>query len=103
MSQSTKKAKDIKALPLSETLRDLALLRASEVDLAGLLPGEAAHEAGNDKGDEAVKTSSEFIAETRKALKVQDRGELETQGQKLEEVRLQYEELSAGLNQNAEK
>jgi hypothetical protein len=94
MSNSTKKAKEIKALPLSETLRDLALLRASEVDLASLVPPEAAED---DKGNQAVAESAEFIAEARKAMRVYDRGDVEVQGRKVDEVRRKYEELLEGV------
>lgn len=95
MSNSTKKAKEIKALPLSETLRDLALLRASEVDLASLLPAEET--AVQDEGNLAVAESAEFIAEARKAIRVHDRGDVEVQGRKVDEVRRKYEELLEGI------
>lgn len=101
MSQTiSKKAKDAKALPLSDTLRDLALLRASDVDLAALLPGNAATLTKPDSlGDEnkALEDSSEFIREARKALKVHDRGDAELLGRKLDEVDRKYEDLLAGL------
>ncbi|KAJ2937028.1 hypothetical protein H1R20_g54, partial [Candolleomyces eurysporus] len=89
-SQPAKKAKDSKALPLSDTLRDLALLRASDVDLAALLPANSTNSnAGDGDGDGEVKASvadsSEFIKEARKALKVQDRGDAEIQGKKLDD------------------
>jgi hypothetical protein len=103
MSHSAnKKAKEIKALPLSETLRDLALLRASEVDLAGLLPPEAVSgdQGGKDyKGNQAVAESAEFIAEARKAIRLHDRGDVEGQGKKVEEVRKAYEELLEGVKE----
>ncbi|TFK25499.1 hypothetical protein FA15DRAFT_703605 [Coprinopsis marcescibilis] len=96
---SGKKAKETgKPLPLSETLRDLALLRTSDVDLAALLPSEYTKGEGNDKGDAAVKESSEFIAETRNAVKLHDRGSVEVQGKQLDEIRRKYEELLEGLS-----
>ena len=104
MSHSTnKKAKEIKALPLSETLRDLALLRASEVDLASLLPPAKAvsedQDGKDDKGNQAVAESAEFIAEARKAIRVHDREDVEGQGKKVEEVRKAYEELLEGVKE----
>ena len=56
-THANKKAKEMKALPLSETLRDLALLRASEVDLAALLPPED-EIRGDEKGNLAVAESA---------------------------------------------
>ncbi|TEB37542.1 hypothetical protein FA13DRAFT_1726655 [Coprinellus micaceus] len=93
---ASKKAKDAKALPLSDTLRDLALLRASDVDLAGLLPASVdSKTAGGDEG--SLDASSEFIRETRKALRVHDRGDAQVQGEVLEEILAKYEDLLAGL------
>lgn len=107
VSMSTTKAttKDTKALPLADTLRDLALLRASDVDLTALLPSNAKqdslHVVGEDKG--SLEDSSEFIKEARKALKVHDRGEIEAQGKKLEEVSEKYEALLAGLTERPDR
>jgi hypothetical protein len=99
MSQPAKKAKDTKALPLSDTLRDLALLRASDVDLAALLPANSTNNSNASDGavEESVANSSEFIKEARKALKVQDRGQAEIQGKKLDVVRSKFEDVLAGL------
>ena len=100
MSQPAKKAKDTKALPLSDTLRDLALLRASDVDLAALLPANSTNSSGasgDGAVEESVANSSEFIKEARKALKVQDRGEAEIQGKKLDVVRSKFEDVLDGL------
>lgn len=97
MSQTgSKKAKDAKALPLSDTLRDLALLRANDMDLAGLLPASVdSKTAGGDEG--SLDDSSEFIRETRKALRVHDRGDAQVQGEALGEISVKYEDLLAGL------
>jgi len=81
--------KDTKALPLSDTLRDLALLRASDIDLAALLPPNEDHASGEHT---SVQLSTEFIQEARRALKL----EVEPQG-KLDEVRSGLEELLAKL------
>lgn len=93
---ASKKAKDTKALPLSDTLRDLALLRASDVDLAALLPPKDKEDKGS------LSESTEFIAEARKALKVQDRGDVEMRGKKLDDVRKKFEDLLAGVGPNDE-
>ena len=100
MSQPAKKAKDTKALPLADTLRDLALLRASDVDLAALLPANSTNSnssAVDDEVEASVANSSEFIKEARKALKVQDRGDAEMQGKKLDDVRSKFEDVLDGL------
>ena len=97
---ASKKAKDAKALPLSDTLRDLALLRASDVDLAGLLPASVdSKTAGGD--EDSLDDSSEFIRETRKALRIHDRGDAQVQGKALEEISAKYEDLLAGLRGGA--
>lgn len=98
MSQTTsKKARDTKALPLSDTLRDLALLRASDVDLAALLPVDTAPDGAQDEG--SLEDSSEFIRETRKALRIHDRGDAEVLGKKLDDIEVKYEDLLAGLEE----
>jgi hypothetical protein len=87
------KAKDVKPLPLGNTLRDLALLRASEVEVSVLLPTPTT--PVKDEGtsfDAAVEESYEFVREARKAMKIEMAG----QGERVEAVRNKLEELLSG-------
>jgi len=89
-----------KPLPMSETLRDLALLRASDIDLAHLASQSGLSDAGSreDGGiDEATSRSYEFVKEARATLRLLNGGELERQGQKTEEARRELTEVLKGL------
>lgn len=83
-------------LPLSVTLRDLAVLRASEVDLSKALPPQ---EASPD--DEYLQRSLEFAKEARKALKLANNDSVERQGARIEEIRAMGEQILDAL-ENAE-
>jgi hypothetical protein len=98
-------------LPLSETLRDLALLRASDVDLS--IPLAAAlkaspittpiqpKDANDAKVDNSVERSYEFAREARNAVRMLHRGAVDQQGAKVEDVRAKLEELNRGLADDA--
>lgn len=96
-----------KPLPLGDTLRDLALLRATDLDLASLLSSEVAtprDDSSNDAADEqginsSVERSYEFVSEARKAIKVLNRGEVDKQGVKVEDVRSKLEDTLRGLQE----
>jgi hypothetical protein len=79
-------------LPLSVTLRDLAVLRASEVDLSKVL---APQEASPD--DEQLERSLEFSREARKALKLANNGSIERQGTRIDEIRALGEQVLEAL------
>lgn len=88
------KAKDIR-LPLADTLRDLALLRASDLDVASILAREdtqcSPHPSNTFDG------SREFIHICRRVLKLHDSGGVDIQGEKVEVVRNKLEGLMDGL------
>ena len=99
-----------KPLALSDTLRDLALLRVSDVNLSTLLPAtssDSAQEAtslddtGRAAVDYSVSRSYEFATEARKAIKILNRGDVESQGTKIENVRRQLEDVLKGLETNS--
>lgn len=101
---STGNAKDAKPFPLGNTLRDLALLRASEIDISSLLGELKRVPEGSNSGDASttqvgisVDQSYKFVRETRMAIKMHNRGDAETQGKRVEEVRCQLDELVKGL------
>jgi hypothetical protein len=94
------KTKDVKLLPLENTLRDLALLRASEVDVSVLLPlATDANYAPSDTVDidATVESSYDLVREARKALKAQRRGGVVGQGERIEEVRNKLEQVLTGI------
>ncbi|CCM04376.1 uncharacterized protein FIBRA_06550 [Fibroporia radiculosa] len=96
-------------LPLGDTLRDLALLRASECDLSSLLPpkplayipradaSSSESEQTQDSVNESVEKSYEFAREARAVMKLLHREEVVKQGSRLEDVRSGLEDLLRGL------
>lgn len=88
------KAKDIR-LPLADTLRDLALLRASDLDVASILARQDTQSSPHQSN--AFDGSREFIHISRKVLKLHDSGGVEIQGEKVEAVRNKLEALLDGL------
>ncbi|KZT68282.1 hypothetical protein DAEQUDRAFT_728101 [Daedalea quercina L-15889] len=102
---STKKKNN--PLPLGDMLRDLALLRASDCDLCSALPSsskttplEAATPADVQSRDidVSVERSYDFVKETRAAIRLLHRGEVDKQGGRLEDVRSRLEDVVAGLD-----
>lgn len=80
------------SLPLSDTLHDLAVLRASDIDLSQVLDPPQRTEL-----DESVEKSLQFIKEARAALKLESSGSLDQQGANIEEVRTLAEGVVARL------
>ncbi|KAJ7928613.1 hypothetical protein B0H13DRAFT_1968174 [Mycena leptocephala] len=93
-------SKDVKPLALSATLRDLALLRVSGLDVASLIPTlpTQSTKPGTGTTDATVEQSYEFVQQTRTAIKIHNRGEVENVGSDVEAVRTKVEELSNGLH-----
>ena len=103
-------------LPLSSTLHDLALLRASDLDFASLLPQpsqpaktdsaatatNASSSPSSDPHDAAVEDSVqrslEFSREARAALKLLHTDAVEREGGRLEDVRGRLEDVMSGLD-----
>jgi len=87
-------------LPLGEVLRDLAVLRASDVDLLDgtLLPDAEPTDSANeaDGTQKSVQQSYQFVKEAREALKVHQRGDLDKQGDEVDILRSKLEELRGG-------
>lgn len=87
-------------LPLADTLRDLAFLRATDFDLSSVLPAvslPSSTSVTENDVEESVKKSYEFVTEARAALKILNRQEVEKQGERLEGVRNRLEDVVAGL------
>lgn len=95
------KTKDSKPFPLEKSLRDLALLRASEVDITSFLPAAGAPNGAisrsQSSAEATVDESFEFVREARLALKIYHRDEVESQGSRVEEARSKLEDLLSGL------
>jgi post-segregation antitoxin (ccd killing protein) len=93
---SSKKSK-VPILAMADILRDLAVLRANDVDLNQL------HEtASQDELDESVEKAWELSKEARAALKVQNQQLVENEGKRIDELRARLEEVVSGLSKAAE-
>ena len=86
-------------LPFNDTLRDLALLRASDVDFSSILPYRAEEDRSDadKKVDATLQRSYEFVKESRAAIKVLNRGDVDTQGSRVEDLRSRLEDVLQGL------
>lgn len=94
-------------LPLGDVLRDLAVLRASDVDLSdGSTFPDAESADGADRADgtqQSVQQSYQFVKEARDALKVHQRGDLDKQGDRLDTLRGKLEEVRDGARDDNDK
>ncbi|KAF9652998.1 hypothetical protein BDM02DRAFT_3183324 [Thelephora ganbajun] len=94
-------------LPLGDVLRDLAVLRASDVDLSdgtSFPDAESADSAnGADGTQKSVQQSYQFVREAREALKVYQRGDLDKQGDKLDILRSKLGELQGEARDDSNK
>ncbi|KAJ7251777.1 hypothetical protein B0H12DRAFT_1071816 [Mycena haematopus] len=92
-------SREAKPLPLSATLRDLALLRASALDVASLVPTEPTLSLKPDPTTvAAVELSWEFVQQARAAIRLYNHDEVERTGESVEAIRTKVEELSEGLD-----
>ena len=97
-------------LPLSSTLHDLALLRASDLDFAALLTetstpasssnANASTHAGTiaPEVEASVQRSLQFSREARAALKLAHGDAVEREGARVDEVREKLEDVMKGLD-----
>ena len=89
-------SKSRKPLPLSDILRDLALLRDSALDIPKIF--KAAQQDSDvisptSISPESVAASHNYVATVRAAIKSKDSGKLGAEGKKIEDARNKYEEL----------
>lgn len=84
-------------LPLEHTLRDLAVLRASDIDLGRVLPQTQSGDSGDRQLDKSVDEAVEFIRAGRETVRTNDRGSVESEGGRLERARATIEHVAAGL------
>jgi hypothetical protein len=85
-----------KPLPLSDILRDLALLRASALDISEIF-NAAQHvispTSSSPESTPSVAASYNYVATVRAAIKLNNSGKLGAEGKKIEDARNKYEEL----------
>ena len=104
------RAGDVVPLSLGDTLRDLALLRASGVDLVEAIgegdvdvgvEGQSQSRQRESEKDRLVEKSFEFVRETRAALRVVYKDDVGEQGKRIDELREGLEECVAGMDSNS--
>ncbi len=105
-SSKAKAAKPATNPPLSfeDTLHDLAVIRSSNIDLAAILASAMPTGTGTGTAittatdvDGSVARSHEFAQAARAAIKIKNRGDVEAQGERVNEVRGQLEEVVEGF------
>ncbi|KDR75387.1 hypothetical protein GALMADRAFT_249433 [Galerina marginata CBS 339.88] len=96
---SNKPKSSSKPLPLSDVLRDLAILRSFGLDLPDVFKSttETNRDSSDSSVQQSVSTSYEFVQAARAALRLRDSGKLDSQGNAIEQVRHKYEEVWNGL------
>jgi hypothetical protein len=91
--------KSRKPLPLSDILRDLALLRASALGIPEIFKAAKQDSdvisptSSSPESIPSVAASYNYVATVRAAIKLKDSGKLEAEGKKIEDARNKYEEL----------
>lgn len=96
--------KDTKAFPLPAVLRDLALLRVSDVKLASVAPNspQTTSSPHTQELDSDLERSYQFTKEARAAIRLRDGGKIEDEAGRLESVRSKLEELVKGIEDGSD-
>ncbi|THH03985.1 hypothetical protein EW145_g5851 [Phellinidium pouzarii] len=103
---------ETKPLPLSDTLQDLAVLRASDTDLSVFSSSSADQEMKTvttangldpspgylDERSRLVAQSFDYVHEARAAIRILQRGEVDIQGARIDQVRSGLEDVLGGLD-----
>jgi hypothetical protein len=90
-----------KPLPLHDTLRDLAFLRASSVDLSGLVNNDTApsQSSGGVEGvEESTIQSYAFVREARTVLRMHHSGDVQNQAARIEKVQEELVDVLRSLS-----
>ncbi|KAG2046491.1 hypothetical protein BDR06DRAFT_189316 [Suillus hirtellus] len=92
-----------KGIPLSlhDTLRDLALLRASSVDLSGLIADDTTSSQASKEAEGAEESTIQsyaFVREVRAALRMYNSGEAQKQATRIEKVQVELVDVLRGLS-----
>jgi len=93
---STKPKANNNPLPLSDILKDLAIIRSTGITPSADIVNNA--ETGTDSDvQKAVAVSYDFLQAARGAIRLHDSGKVENEGNKIEQVRSKYETLLEDL------
>ena len=95
--------KNEKPLQLADTLHDLAILRASDIDLLNLLPKIPRQSSAEAEADEYVDKSYEFIREARAAIRIADSDKVDIQGAKIDSIRSEMESIAGQIEDVTKK
>jgi hypothetical protein len=109
MSSKAKVAKAATNSPLSleDTLHDLAVIRASDIDLAAILASTMPATAPDTitshphPADASVARSHEFAQAARAAIKIRNKGDVEAEGERVNDVRGRLEVVVEGLSSSS--
>jgi hypothetical protein len=89
-------------LTLPDTLRDLALLRVSNIDLSTLVPPNESR--GTDiksqihlNVEDSLRQSYMFVQDARAAIRLHNIGAIEEEGRNVESMRRTLEDVLTGL------
>ncbi|KAG1771142.1 hypothetical protein EV702DRAFT_655861 [Suillus placidus] len=88
-------------LPLHGTLRDLTLLRASSVDLSGLLADDTTSSQSPrevEEVEESTIQSYAFVRDVRTALRIHNSGEAQKQATRIEKVQVELVDVLRSLS-----
>ena len=92
-------------LALENTLRDLALIRACDIDLSSYVPTAESPErdpkgtdSTNNNVDQSVQLSYEFVRQARAVIKILNKEDVEKQGGRIENVKSALEDTLDGLS-----
>ncbi|KAG2337528.1 hypothetical protein BDR05DRAFT_769424 [Suillus weaverae] len=85
-------------LPLHGTLRDLALLRASSVDLSGLISDDTTSSQSPKEVEESTMQSYAFVRDARTALRIHNSGEAQKQATRIEKVQVELVDVLRSLS-----
>ena len=91
-------------LPLTSTLRDLAVLRAASIDLSTLPDPSSDSPTTNSSSprtkpevQKSVQDSSDYIREVRAAIRLEQSGRMEAAGENIEKLLQTMDELTDEL------
>jgi hypothetical protein len=85
-------------LPLHDTLRDLALLRASSIDLSDLIADDTTSSQAPREVEESTIQSYAFVREARTALRMHDSGETQKQASRIEMLQVELVNVLGSLS-----
>ncbi|KAK1229171.1 hypothetical protein PQX77_007743 [Marasmius sp. AFHP31] len=97
--------KQAQSFPLKDVLRDLAVLRVSDIELATLLPSPAIQTDPEPSQSSAeLQRSYEYVQNARAVIRIKDRGTLDSEvSNPLEKSRNTLEETLKGLGESQQQ